>query len=162
MSEFICNTSPFQYLHQIGLLHILPALAGRIIIPQAVVDELAQGRNVGVNLPDPLACEWVTIRHPVSVSALPLITDLGPGETEVLMLALESQDAVSILDDALARRVAESQGIRVIGTLGLLLNAKQAGHVPSIREYVDQLEALRFRLAPQTRMAVLKLAGELR
>lgn len=162
MPEVICNTSPFQYLHQIGLLHILPALAGRVIIPQAVVDELAQGRNAGVNLPDPLACEWVVIRHPVSVSALPLITDLGPGETEVLMLALESQDAVAILDDALARRVAESQGIRIIGTLGLLLNAKQAGHVSSIREYVDQLEALRFRLAPQTRITILKLAGELR
>jgi len=101
-------------------------------------------------------------RRPVSVSALPLITDLGPDETEVLMLALESQDAMAILDDALARRVAESQGIRIIGTLGLLLNAKQAGHVSSIREYVDQLEALRFRLAPHTRAAVLKLAGELK
>lgn len=162
MTEVICNTSPFQYLHQIGLLHILPALAGRIIIPQAVVDELAQGRDAGVNLPDPLACEWVVIRRPVSVSALPLITDLGPGETEVLMLALESQDTMDILNDALARRVAESQGIRIIGTLGLLLNAKQAGHVSSIREYVDQLEALRFRLAPHTRAAVLKLAGELK
>ncbi len=76
------------------------------------------------------------------------------------MLALESQDSVVVLDDALARRVAESQGIRVIGTLGVLLNAKRAGHVSSIREHVDQLEALRFRLAPQTRAAVLKLAGE--
>ena len=97
MPEVICNTSPLQYLHQIGLLHILPALAGRVIIPQAVVDELAQGRAAGLNLPDPSACGWVVIRRPVSVSALPLITDLGSGETEVLMLALESQDSVAVL-----------------------------------------------------------------
>ena len=161
MPEVICNTSPLQYLHQIGLLHIFPALAGRVIVPQAVVEELAQGLAAGLNLPDLPTCEWVVVRRPVSVSALPLITDLGPGETEVLMLALESQDSVAILDDALARRVAESQGIRVIGTLGVLLNAKRAGHVSSIREYVDQLEALRFRLAPHTRTAVLKLADEL-
>jgi hypothetical protein len=161
LPDVICNTSPLQYLHQIGLLHILPALAGRVIVPQAVVDELAQGLAAGLNLPDLPTCEWVVIRRPVSVSALPLITDLGPGETEVLMLALESQDSVAILDDALARRVAESQGIRIIGTLGVLLNAKRAGCVSSIREYVDQLEALRFRLAPQTRASVLKLADEL-
>jgi len=160
LPEVICNTSPLQYLHQIGLLHILPALAGRVIVPQAVVDELAKGRAAGLNLPDPSACEWVVIRRPVSISALPLITDLGSGETEVLMLALESQDSVAVLDDALARRVAESQGIRVIGTLGVLLNAKRAGYVSSIREHVDQLETLRFRLAAQTRAAVLKLAGE--
>jgi len=59
LPEVICNTSPLQYLHQIGLLHILPALAGRVIVPQAVVDELAQGRAAGLNLPDPSAWEWV-------------------------------------------------------------------------------------------------------
>ncbi|MEW6683468.1 MAG: DUF3368 domain-containing protein [Nitrospirota bacterium] len=156
----ICNTSPIQYLHQIGLLHLLPAFAGRVIVPQAVVEELAQGRAVGLNLPDPAACDWMVVRRPASVSALPLVTDLGPGETEVLMLALELRDAVVILDDALARRVASALDIRVTGTLGVLLDAKRTGRVSSIREYVEQLDALRFRLAPETRAAVLKLAGE--
>lgn len=49
----------------------------------------------------------VVIRRPVSALALPLVTDLGPGETEMLMLALESREAVVVLDDALARQVAE-------------------------------------------------------
>src|SRR5574337_607930 len=52
------------------------------------------------------------IRRPVGASALPLVTDLGPGETETLLLALESQDVRVILDDALARRMAKTQGIR--------------------------------------------------
>jgi hypothetical protein len=28
LPEIICNTSPWQYLHQVELLHLLPALAG--------------------------------------------------------------------------------------------------------------------------------------
>ena len=31
MSEVVCNTSPLQYLHQLGLLHLLPALAPKVI-----------------------------------------------------------------------------------------------------------------------------------
>ncbi|MBI2478605.1 MAG: hypothetical protein HYV60_08195 [Planctomycetia bacterium] len=37
MSEVVCSTSPLQYPHQLGLLHILPALAGRVIVPPAVI-----------------------------------------------------------------------------------------------------------------------------
>jgi len=101
------------------------------------------------------------IRHPASESALPLIADLGPGETEVLMLALEIRESIVILDDALARQIAETRGIRFTGTLGILLDAKRNGLVPSVAPLLDQLHALRFRLAPHTRMAILKLAGEL-
>jgi len=160
LSEVICNTSPIQYLHQLELLHILHALAGQVIVPPAVVDELAEGRVLGVNLPDLTALGWVTIRRPVSEPAVPLVTDLGAGETEVLMLALESREAIVVLDDALARRMAETCGLRLTGTLGLLLDAKRAGLIPAVGPLLDQLEALRFRVALHTRAAVLKLAGE--
>lgn len=76
------------------------------------------------------------------------------------MLALESREAVAVLDDALARRVAEALGLRFTGTLGLLLDAKQLGLVPAVTPFLDRLQALGFRLAPQTRSAVLKMAGE--
>ncbi len=118
------------------------------------------GRVLGVSLPEPTTLPWVEIRQPVSTPALPLITDLGPGETEVLMLALELPEAIVVLDDALARRVADTLGIRLTGTLGLLLDAKKAGLIPAVKPVLDQLQALRFRLAPYTRLAVLRLAGE--
>ena len=86
MPEVICNTSPLQYLHQIGHLGLLPRLVGRVIVPVAVVDELAVGRAAGVSLPDPTTLEWVVIQRPASEKALRLITDLGPGESEVLRL----------------------------------------------------------------------------
>lgn len=160
MPDVICNTSPIQYLHQLGLLHILRTLAGGVIVPPAVVDELAEGRALGVNLPDLTTLDWVTVRRPVGERAVPLVTDLGPGETEVLMLALELGEAVVVLDDALARRVAETLGLRLTGTLGLLLDAKRAGLIAAVGPLLDQLQALRFRVAPHTRAAVLKLAGE--
>lgn len=160
MPDVICNTSPFQYLHQLGLLHILPRLAERVIVPPAVVEELSIGRSSGVSLPDPTALDWVTVRRPTGASALPLVTDLGPGETEVLTLALESRDAVVVFDDALARRVAQTLGIRLTGTLGLLLDAKHAGLIQRVGPFLDQLQALRFHVAPHTRTALLRLAGE--
>jgi predicted nucleic acid-binding protein len=160
LPEVICNTSPLQYLYQLDLLHVLQALTEHIIIPPAVVQELAAGRAQGVNLPDPMTLEWVTVRQPASTRALPLVTDLGPGETEVLALALESTDAVVILDDALARQVAATLDIRFRGTLGLLLDAKRAGLVLTITPLLDQLQALRFRLSLGTREAILALAGE--
>lgn len=59
MPEVISNTSPIQYLHQRQLLHILPALAGHVIVPPAVVNELMEGRALGIQLPDLTVLSWV-------------------------------------------------------------------------------------------------------
>jgi hypothetical protein len=156
----ICDTSPIQYLYQLDLLHILPVLAERVLVPPAVVEEVAAGHALGVNLPDLQALDWITTQRPVSAIALPLVANLGPGETQVLMLALEMPEAVVVLDDALARETAEVLTMPLTGTLGLLLDAKHAGLVTKISPLLDELQALRFRLAEHTRIAVLKLAEE--
>jgi uncharacterized protein len=156
----VCNTSPFQYLFQLDLLQILPALTDQVIVPPAVIEELSVGRKWGLSLPDLTEYSWVEIRHPISEPALPLVTDLGPGEAQVLMLALENRNLIAVLDDGLARRVADALGLKFTGTLGLLIDAKNAGIIPSIAPLLDQLQALRFRLDPRTYQVVLKLAGE--
>ena len=63
LPDFICNTSPFQYLHQLGCLEILPALAGRIIVPHAVQEELQIGLSQGCDVPDLTRLAWVTFRN---------------------------------------------------------------------------------------------------
>ena len=160
MPEVICNTSPLQYLHQIGQLSILPALAGSILVPPAVLVELEAGTAKGLDLPQPENLKWVQIQAPVSAKAVSLITDLGPGESQVLMLALEMPGSVALLDDALARRVAIAKGIPIKGTLGILLDAKRIGYLTAVKPSLDQLQDLGFRLSQQTWVAVLKLAGE--
>jgi hypothetical protein len=142
------------------MLHVLQTLAGHIVVPPAVIDEHAVGRAQGVSLPDPTVLEWVTVRPVASAAVLPLIADLGPGETEVLALALESSDAIVLLDDALARQVASTLAIRFRGTLGLLLDAKQAGLISSVAPLLDQLQELGFRLNSHTRDLILDLTGE--
>ena len=160
MPELICNTSPLQYLHQIGQLDLLPRLVNLLIVPTAVAAELAEGRRLGVDLPDPEALPWIIVREPRSQAVLPLMTDLGRGETAVLALALESGDAIVALDDALARRHAERLGLRLTGTLGLLLDAKRGGHIDAVMPLLDALQTLGFRLSATTRQAVLHLADE--
>ena len=160
MPEVVCNTSPLQYLHQLGLLHLLPALAGKVIIPPAVADELAVGRRAGIDVPEVELLEWIEVRQPASVAVLPLVTDLGPGESQVLALALEMPGTAVIVDDFLARRTAEALHIHLTGTLGILLAAKRASLIGEIAPILDHLQALRFRVSPATRAAVLKLAGE--
>lgn len=161
MPEVISNTSPIQYLHQLGLLDILKQLVGHITIPQAVVDELEAGRTLGHDLPDVTSLEWIDMRVPASSQHV-TSPDLGRGETDVLRLALElpAGGAVVILDDAKARAAAGRLGLKLTGTLGVLLDAKRAGLIAAVEPQLDQLDALGFRLAPHTRAAVLKLAGE--
>ena len=48
MADVICNTSPMQYLHQVGLLMIIPSLVGPVLIPPTVDAELAVGRSLGL------------------------------------------------------------------------------------------------------------------
>lgn len=161
MPEVISNTSPLQYLHQLGLLDLLPGLVGNITVPPGVVEELEAGHALGLDLPDISALDWVSIRAPrQSESQLPL-ADLGRGETEVLQLGLESaEEIVLILDDAQARKAAEAVGLKFTGTLGILLDAKRAGLLQMVKPQLDRLDALGFRLASYTRDAVLRLAGE--
>ena len=76
-------------------------------MPAVVVRELANGLAQGVYLPDPTQIGWCTICTPKSAYVLSLVSDLGAGETAVLALALEAENAVVALDDAQARWRAE-------------------------------------------------------
>jgi hypothetical protein len=105
----------------------------------AVVQELAAGRAEGHPVPDIASHGWIHVR-PVQVPAvIQLITDLGAREAEVLCLALEPPESLVILDDKFAREVAKARKIRVTGTAGLLVRAKQAGLIPAVAPVLDEL-----------------------
>ena len=161
MPEIICHTTSLQYLHHLGLLDLLPRLATPVTVPQAVVDELTVGRVRGLNLPDPSSLSWVTVRRPTGAPTMPLTPALGPGEMEVLALALAATGAVAILDDLRARQMADKLGIRLRGTLGLLIDARRAGFIHAVAPLLEQLQTGGFRLAPATRLAILNLVGEI-
>jgi len=149
----ISNSSPIIALFQIGRLDILRQLQSSILIPPAVAQEVTPTVR---NLPG-----WVVVRHlaqplrPNRVSA-----SLGAGEHEVISLALELQAERLILDEQLARRLATSLGLRVIGTIGLLLMAKERGLLSKIKPELDSLLKARFFMNQDLYDRVVSQAGE--
>jgi predicted nucleic acid-binding protein len=160
LADVIVNTSPLQYLHQVGQLDLFRKLFGRIIVPEAVAAELGAGRRLGVLLPEPEALPWMDIRSPASPVGGLLSWDLGGGESAILSLALEKPGSWVVLDDKLARQAAVHLNLPLLGTAGILLRAKNAGYLDAVRPVLDELAALGFRLTPETVRNILDLAGE--
>jgi uncharacterized protein len=159
--DHIANTSPLCYLHRAGVLQVLPAIFGRVIVPGQVVAELNAGRARGYDLPEPLTFPWADVRTVAPLSAqLEPFEFLGAGERAVLTLALALPGSVAIIDELPARRVAARLGLRVTGTLNVILVAKQLGHVQAVRPILDRLQELRFRVSAALRDHILTLAGE--
>jgi uncharacterized protein len=84
----ISNTSPLQYLYQLGVLDLLPRFYQQVTIPPAVVQELADGRALGVALPVLEQMPWVQVRSPAATPVWQVATTLGAGEREALALDL--------------------------------------------------------------------------
>jgi predicted nucleic acid-binding protein len=160
LADVIVNSSPLQYLHQVGQLGLLQKLFERIIVPDAVAAEIAAGRRLGVSLPEPEALEWIDLRSPASRAGGLLSWDLGAGESAVLSLALEHPGSWVVLDDKLARQAAVHLNLPLLGTAGILLRAKDAGHLRAVKPVLNQFAALGFRLTPETMRSILDLARE--
>jgi uncharacterized protein len=129
----ISNTSPLFYLYRLGHLELLQKLYQQVIVPEAVVRELKAGQDQGEDTPEVNDYDWIEVRSVRVPRLIGLITDLGAGEAEALALALEEPRSLVILDDRLAREVAKLQSVRLTGTAGVLLKAKQEGHLYSDR-----------------------------
>jgi predicted nucleic acid-binding protein len=85
---------------------------------------------------------------------------LGTGERAVIAYAQAHRGYVAGMDDSRARQLAEAIGLKVTGTLGILLRAKQAGLISALQPLVDDITAQGFRLSPELHRDVLGLAGE--
>ncbi len=75
-----------------------------------------------------------------------LRASLGAGESEAIRLALEMKARLLILDDRPTRRLAQALGLPIIGTMGILLAAKQRNFITAIRPNLDALLQHDFRM----------------
>jgi len=134
-----------ERIEQVGLLI---ELFEPILIPPAVAREFA-------NSIDEIQTEELIDRSLASVLELVV----GPGESEAIALAKEKDYRV-VTDDKQARAAARSAGVKVIGTVGVLLRAKSAGLITHIRPLMDELDETGFRIGPSLRNEALRLANE--
>jgi len=88
------------------------------------------------------------------------LDELDLGEAETIVLAREVNADWVVMDEKKGRRKLDQLGMQKIGTLGLLLKAKQAGLLSVIRPDVERLHLQGFSLSQAVIHAVLVEAGE--
>lgn len=131
-NRVVVNTSPLITLCKSDQEWLLPELFSEIVIPSQVYDEIAMG---GVD--DPASqkigqLQWLRLEHSVNLSHIVQSWDLGVGETAVISHVLSNQEHIAIIDDSAARRAASSLQLKVIGTLGVIVEAKRRGIINAI------------------------------
>ena len=95
-----------------------------------------------------------------TAGALALQSRLDEGESEAIILALELGADLLLIDDRAGRMVAMEQGVRVIGLLGLLNEAKRQGLIERLAPVVAAVRQADFRISPALAERVLREAGE--
>jgi uncharacterized protein len=158
----VSNTSPITNLAAIGQVDMLRQLYAKVLIPQAVYGELTFG---GVRQPggrEAQTLPWIETKHVtdrVLVTALQM--ELDPGEAEAIALAVEVKADLLLLDERRGRVVASRLGLRFVGLLGVLTEAKQQGGIPAVKPMLEDLVTKAgFWVSPRLYARVLQAAGE--
>jgi predicted nucleic acid-binding protein len=139
----IADTSPINYLILIEEIGILAKMYGKVVVPNAVRDELLR-----LSTPEVVrtwigqAPAWLEVRTPVNAPDA-MLAKLDPGERDAILLAGELRADQLIVDDRQGRHEAEKRGIVVIGTLGVLREAATLGLV-DLRIAAKRLQATSF------------------
>ena len=149
----VSNSSPLIALSSIERLNLLQALFESVLIPPAVAHEIS--RSI------PIAPAWLRMQTLKAVlPTMVLRRTLADGEREAIALAVELHADRIILDDLPARKIAQAIGLNAVGTLGVLLGAKQVGLLSQIRPELDKLVKHSFFLSPQLYQELLRAADE--
>lgn len=158
--KWVINASPPIILGKVAGIPLLNKLCSDLVIPVGVAQELDQG------LANDPARNWINGEGVSFVRGLnktpPLIMawDLGKGETEVISWAYVHPGFEAILDDRAARNCASCLGIKVRGTLGVILLAKKEGILSQVKPLIISLMEQGFRIDSELLRTVYRLADE--
>ena len=134
----VINTTPLISLAAIDKLSLLDELFENIYIPNAVFKEATRkGKKNAIVIEDWGKGRTVGITDIKAKSAFELTLD--EGEAEVIVLAQEVDAELVIIDEDKARKVANLNGLKVTGTIGVLLDAKKQGKIPLLKPFLDRL-----------------------
>lgn len=150
----VSDTSAISALLQVGKESVLRALYDRVVIPRAVEGELLRSHQ---SIPDFIdVCD---VQDNVELDRLRSVLD--EGEACAIALAQQLHADLLLIDEKKGRMEAEHIGLRYMGLVGVLIEAKRRGVIPALRPLMDRLvDDVGFRLAPPLRSAVLREVQE--
>lgn len=133
----ISNTTPIISLASIHKIEILERLFGEIIVPRAVYNEIKAKKSWGYKESDLAFIRVENVRGELYKDLL--LNQLDLGESETIILAKELNADLVIIDENLACKIAKNSGLKVTRTLSILLKAKEAGIVESVKPLLDEM-----------------------
>ena len=157
---FVAVAGPIISFARAGRLELLRQVVGELWIPEAVYQELVTQGAGRPGAEEASRGEWIGRKpntQPTAALALP--STLGDGEQEAIMLAQELR-AVLIVDDADARDIALRLRVSVLGSLGVLREAKLQRIIPAVKPHLDTLRQHHFRLSDALYQTFLQQIGE--
>jgi predicted nucleic acid-binding protein len=131
-----------------------------VIVPEPVIAEIEGHGEDDPTVKAIRELDWLIVAPGPSVPMEIAVWELGPGESAVLALALGEPDVRVVIDDRDARRCARSLAIPIIGTLGLVLLAKEAGRIAAARPIVERLRESGMYLSDRVVNETLGRVGE--
>jgi uncharacterized protein len=159
----VSDSSPLIALSSVGQLTIVQRLYGKVLIPEAIYQEVVSDPAAArAGSREVAAAEWIEVR---SVSNRPLVEriseEVDPGEAEAFALALELGADLVLVDDRGARAAAARLGLRTTGVGGILVSAKAEGLIPLVKPLLDEMIArFGFRMKSALYQAILNAADE--
>ena len=158
--RIVCNSTVLIALSRIERLWILEKLFGRLIIPTAVHTDVVVRGSGKPGASDVAEAGWIHVEQVRDTSFVEKLSSvLHRGEAEAIALAKEIGADLIILDDNLARSTARTGGLNVVGTLGLLRQAKVKGLVTELKPLLDNLKSAGFHMGDEY-YEILEDAGE--
>lgn len=158
----VSDTTPLIGLSSIGRLEILHELFGDVYIPQAVFDEtVTSGREEGKAKHAVANAAWIHVVEVKDRLAVNILLDeMDLAEVETIILASELNADWVLMDEKKGRRKLSQLNIPKIGTVGILLKAKQLGLVENLKSELENLQKSGFSISQLVIEEVLKMAGE--
>jgi predicted nucleic acid-binding protein len=136
----IANSTPIISLSVLGKLDLLKGIFTEVFVPKAVYNEVVAKGSDKIGSKELASATWIYVLETTNIlSKSSIMLELDEGEAEVITLAKEKSIDTVIIDEFAGRQYASLLGLNVIGTLGILLAAKNKGLVGEIRPLMDVL-----------------------
>jgi predicted nucleic acid-binding protein len=158
----VSNASPLINLAWIGKLHLLFELYGKITIPEAVwIEVTKQGQNQPGSK-EVKEANWIDVQRVADQDLIRSFQrDLDTGESEAIALAIQIGADLLLMDERLGREIAGLFNLRVVGVIGVLIEAKHKGLIREVKPCLDQLRVLAgFYINPALFERIVREEGE--